>query len=117
MTSQIDTYPSRSKKKSQYEQDEQSQQASRELTQSPNRRRKARVLGVAATAATLATSTFLIAKNNHSPTMPGPNEAHKEYTVKPGDTAWTISEQAFPGADPREYTNLIMNQADEVLSP
>jgi hypothetical protein len=74
---------------------------------------------IRAGAALFATAGIAIGVNalSHKSETSSINGPHKEYIVKPYDTAWSISEKAFPGDDPREHTDAIMNQAGEVLNP
>lgn len=54
---------------------------------------------------------------NNAPAVPKPGEAYKVYTVKPGETAWTISEKAYPDSDPRPVADMITKEDGNVLNP
>ncbi len=41
--------------------------------------------------------------HSHAPGSAPAGTASTTYTVRPGDTLWTIAEQAHPGADPRPF--------------
>lgn len=88
----------------------------------PNRRRR-REIGPLKTLGILAVSGIaggtLI---SHINTMESNNPIDKglpskEYIVKPHDTAWSISQRAFPNSDPREHTDMIIQQAGNTLNP
>jgi hypothetical protein len=72
---------------------------------------------------TLAMGGLLVASTvgAHQLIEKGPTTSNpglvKEYVVKPGDTAWGISEKAFPGSDPREHTDMIVKETGTTLSP
>jgi len=68
---------------------------------------------------TLGLGSLVAVVENMGPAVrvPDPNKPHKVYIAKPGDTAWDISDRAFPNADPREHTDMITKETGAAINP